>query len=141
MRLACLCVLLSGCTSLGSARGEPPTEETLLPGYRVWYDGDWHVRAAPGPARHRFQGSVDGMSGGILEVHPTGAVLADHVGRQGNSALFDFEVERGEHGFDVRTTGGCLRFDLWIDGKHRPDHARFGPRALSPSHFPTVACP
>src|SRR2546430_1292602 len=79
--------------------------------------------AAAAAGRPRCRGRVEGQAGGIGEGRSTQAWLAEHVGQQGNTALFDFEVEGGEAGVDVRTTGGCLRFDLWIDGKHRPEHA------------------
>ena len=61
--------------------------------------------------------------------------------KPGNDVFFDFEADRDETGFDLASTGGCLRFDLYVDGKQRADRVRFGPRAKTPGRIPAVLCP
>ena len=112
-------------------------------GYGVWHDGEvWRVRTTAAGRLHRFQGSVEGLSGGIVEVRTEGDELGDHVGQVGNSVQFDYEgATAAPRGFDARTTGGCLRFDLLLDGKRRPERVRFGRGGESPARLPVERCP
>lgn len=150
LRLAPLAALASslfaGCAAprSGARSDVPPLADTERPAYRIWNTGSlWHLRAASGP-RHRFQGSVEGMTGGLLEVHtfpPTRADLVDRVGLARNSIQFDFDVENGEAGFDTAVSGGCLRFDLFVDGHRHPARVHFGPDLDTPRSLPVVSCP
>ena len=149
VRIASLLALLglsaaaAGCATLRGGESEPPPAERGHPSYRIWHSGGtWRLRAAPGGTRHRFQGSVDGLTGGIVALRPDRPDLADHVARERNRILFDFEAEgEGAAGFDADVTGGCLRFDLYVDGKRRPDLIRFGSAGAIPRSLPAVSCP
>ncbi len=143
--LTVLVALLGGCATLRAGGGEGPPAEPGRAIYRIWYDrGVWRLRASPGTGAggaHRFQGSVAGLTGGIADPDLRDRALRDRVARDGNSVLFDFEAERSETGFDLASTGGCLRFDLYLDGKRRADRVRYGPHGESPGRLPADLCP
>lgn len=142
--LLVLIALLGGCATLRAGGGEGPPAEPGRAAYRIWHDhGVWRLRASPGAAAgpHRFQGTVSGLTGGLGDPALRDRALADRVARAGNSVSFDFEVERAETGFDLASTGGCLRFDLFVDGRRRADRVRFGPRGHAPDRLPAVLCP
>ncbi len=123
-----------------------PTDFTQAPVVYVWIgDGLWHVRFV-GDGVHRFQGSVAGVRGGVLDLSLTKPELKDAIALAGDAVQFD--VESGAHdpvealpGFDVRVAGGCARFDLYVDGRHHPDRVRLGPRLHRPPHVPFERCP
>ncbi len=112
-------------------------------GYWIWLDDGWlHVRVTTGERAHRFQGSLTVLKGtlGPLELEKAG--MAEQVAAQGDSVQFDLEPGRNaEEGFRVRTEQGCLRFDLYVDGAHRPERVHLGPRRLSPKGVPFERCP
>jgi hypothetical protein len=114
--------------------------------FYVWTspgDGAWHVRLASSDGKHRFQGSVAGVHGGVLDLALANPALKDAVALQGDAIQFDVESASSDagDGFDMRIVGGCARFDLYIDGKHHPEHVRLGPRAQHPAHVPFDRCP
>jgi len=125
------------------ATSPAPTIDQHELGYWVWHEGEvWRVRTTAADHPHRFQGSVEGTSGGIVEVRTDDAALLDHVAQVGNSVQFDYDAGDGTtHGFDARITGGCLRFDLLVDGKRRPERVHFGPGAEAPARLPAERCP
>jgi len=77
------------------------------------------------------------------------AGLAEQVAAQGDSIQFDLEPARlGEEGFRVRLdgsaankAGACVRFDLYVDGAHKPERVHLGARRLSPKGIPFERCP
>ena len=92
--------------------------------------------------QRRFQGSIEGLSGGIVEVRTERSELREHVAQVGNSVQFDYDAEdRAPRGFDARSTGGCLRFDLLVDGKRHPELVRYGRRGEQPKSLPAELCP
>jgi len=124
-----------------------PTDLSAGPGYYVWIEDNnlWHVRFQ-GKGAHRFQGSVAGLHGGVLDLSLTRPELKDAIALAGDAVNFDVESPAAEaaearDGFDVRVVGGCARFDLYIDGHHHPDKVRMGPRAHRPGRMPFDRCP
>jgi hypothetical protein len=113
------------------------------PAVYLWIDeGLWHIRLAAGEGKHRFQGSVAGVNGGVLDLALTKPSLKDAVALSGDAVNFDVEsAANGDEGFDVRVVGGCARFDLYVDGKHHPDRVRMGPRLHRPARVPFDRCP
>ena len=124
-----------------------PSDFASGPGYYVWIEDNnlWHVRFQ-GKGAHRFQGSVAGTRGGVLDLALTRPELKDAIALAGDAVNFDVESPKEESneardGFDVRVVGGCARFDLYIDGHHHPDKVRMGPRAHRPGKMPFDRCP
>jgi hypothetical protein len=125
------------------------------PGYWIFLDDDWlHVRVTSGDKPRRFQGSVTAVRsprgtaearlGGLELDRPALAqqVAAAYDSRQGDSIQFDLEPARHtDEGFRVRLASGCVRFDLYVDGAHRPDRVRLGSRRFSPRQIPFERCP
>jgi hypothetical protein len=120
-----------------------PSIRPVEPGYWIWLDdGAWHLRAASGAHAHRFQGSVMGLSGSVTDVQPTRPELRERVALVSDAVQFDIESQpSGTDGFDLRVAGGCLHFDLYLDGHHRPERIHLGPRASVPKHVPFDRCP
>ncbi len=122
-----------------------PTDVTAAPAIYVWIeDNVWHVRFV-GNGVHRFQGSVAGVRGGVLDLQLTRPELKDAIALAGDAVQFDVESPATERevrdGFDVKVAGACARFDLYIDGKHHPDKVRMGPRLHRPAKIPFDRCP
>jgi hypothetical protein len=124
-----------------------PSDFSAGPAYYVWIEDNnlWHVRFQ-GKGAHRFQGSLAGTRGGVLDLQLTRPELKDAIALAGDAVQFDVESPAAESaevrdGFDVRVAGGCARFDLYIDGKHHPDKVRMGPRAHRPPKIPFDRCP
>lgn len=128
---------------MGGAGGPAPRIDETQTGYWIWHEGDvWRVRSTAAGKPHRFQGSIEGLTGGILEVRPARSELRDHVAQVGNSVQFDWDADDSSpRGFDARTTGGCLRVDLIVDGKRRPETLRSGRKAEVATRMPTDVCP
>ena len=130
-----------------------PTDFEGVPAVYVWVaDGLWHVRLhSGGKGGHRFQGSVAGVNGGVLDLQLTRPELKDAIALAGDAVQFDVEepaapptaVPRvdGDTGFDVRVVGGCARFDLYVDGHHHFDKVRLGPHLIRPTRVPFDRCP
>jgi hypothetical protein len=145
-------VLAAALLSLGCETFDPkhplvgkPEQLEGGPAIYVWVaDGQWHVRVLAGRGAHRFQGSVAGVHGGVLDLNLTRPELKDAVALAGDAVQFDVE-SRGEEpsdGFDVRLAGGgCARFDLYVDGHHHPDRVRLGPKLHRPARLPFDRCP
>jgi hypothetical protein len=147
MRLAfCVVILaLAGCRTFDPKHplvGEPEVVAEHL-GYWVWFhEGKWHVRMTGGKP-HRFQGSLSGLHGGVIELTTTRPELKDRIAVVGDGVQFDVDANSAvEDGFDVQVAGGsCARFDLLVDGKYRPEHVRLGPRGLAARRVPFDRCP
>jgi hypothetical protein len=121
-----------------------PTGFEVAPAIYVWVEDTnmWHVRFL-GKGAHRFQGSVAGVRGGVLDLALSRPSLKDAVALAGDAVQFDVESGAAEpdDGFDVRVVGGCARFDLYVDGKHHLERVRLGPRLAKPSKIPFDRCP
>lgn len=146
MRALCLALaaLVAGCATFDPkhpALGAPHVDESM-PRYWIWWSGEaWHVRATAGGHGHRFQGTVAGSSGSITDLAATDPRLRDQVALAGDAVQFDFESSAGMPGFDLKVAGGCVRFDLYLDGKRRPDRVRLGGHAVAVAHVPFDRCP
>jgi hypothetical protein len=120
-----------------------PSDFVAAPAIYLWIDDNiWHVRFL-GKGAHRFQGSVAGVRGGVLDLSLTRPDLKEAIALAGDAVQFDVESATPEpaDGFDVRVAGGCARFDLYIDGRHHPDRVRMGPRLHKPNRIPFDRCP
>ena len=147
--LAWLTLLAAGCQTFDPKHPlvGKPTDLSAAPAIYVWIEGEqnlWHVRFL-GRGAHRFQGSVAGVRGGVLDLSLTRPELKDAIALAGDAVQFDVESPATEaemrDGFDVRVVGGCARFDLYIDGKRHPDKVCMGPRLHRPTHIPFDRCP
>jgi hypothetical protein len=132
-----------------------PTDFEGAPAVYVWIaDGLWHVRLhSGGKGGHRFQGSVAGVTGGVLDLTLTRPELKDAIALAGDAVQFDVEEASlttapatsdkpySDAGFDVRVVGGCARFDLYVDGHHHTDKVRLGPKLMRPVRVPFDRCP
>ena len=152
MRWVSLAAILLWAASLaGCATFDPkhpmvgkPSDFDAAPAIYAWVDdGQWHVRLV-GKGVHRFQGSVAGVRGGVLDLALTAPDLKDRIALAGDAVQFDVESSARDHappGFDVRVAGGCARFDLYVDGRRHTDRVRLGPRLQKPPHIPFERCP
>ena len=133
--------LLASCATTGATGG--PVIDDRQTAYWVWREGDvWRFRSTAGGKPHRFQGSIEGLTGGIVEVRTERSQLRDHVAQVANTVQFDYDADdHSARGFDVRSTGGCLKVDLMIDGKRRSDAVHYGHKGEAPSRLPTELCP
>jgi hypothetical protein len=140
-----LAAALGGCRTFDPkhpATGRPDIDGQLA-AWWAWFEGGaWHVRMTAGGRLHRFQGSIAGVSGGVVEWHPTSPGLKDQMALVGDAVQFDLELEGFiPAGLDVRMAGECARLDLYVDGHHRPERVRVGPRSLHPGKVPFERCP
>jgi hypothetical protein len=146
LRLAWAALLLAGaCTTFDPKHPSvgKPTIEGAETGYYIWYLEDgWHVRMTASSHAHRFQGSMAGIRGGVVDLKLTDPRLRDGVAIGGDAVQFDVEINaaEGPQGFDAHVIGGCARFDLLLDG-HKPDVIRVGPKGLPAHHATFERCP
>jgi hypothetical protein len=111
--------------------------------FRVWIEGNvWHLEASPAGRPHRFQGSLQASRGAMSALDLNRPELRDRVAQVGNTVQFDLESAalHPTDGFSVQVEG-CARLDLYLDGHHRPDRVRLGPRGLQPRQIPFERCP
>jgi hypothetical protein len=147
MRLAfaLLLVVCGGCRTFDPKHplvGAPPPDAQAT-GYSVWFnDGKWHVRMVAGGKSHRFQGSLAAAHGGVSNLTFTRADLTERIAVVGDAVQFDVDAAALDSpGFDVQIAGGCARFDLYVDGKYRPEQVRLGPRSMPAHRVPFERCP
>jgi hypothetical protein len=146
MRLGFVLLLICGCRTFDPKHpmvGAPPPDAEAT-GYSAWFaDGKWHVRMVAGQKPHRFQGSLAGVHGGVSSLTFTRADLTERIAVVGDAVQFDVDAAALDApGFDVQIAGGgCARFDLYLDGKYRPEHVRLGPRSQEPHRVPFERCP
>lgn len=150
LRLASLgllgALLVAGCATFDPHHPVvgPPHIDEARGAYWVWFKGGaWHLRITPGGRGHRFQGSMAGAHGAVTELQLTRPELRDRIALVGDAVQFDLDGRRGAapQGYDAKVAGGCARFDLYVDGRHRPDLVRMGPRALPARRMPFEKCP
>jgi hypothetical protein len=122
----------------GFGHGEPLS-------YGIWHTGNvWHLRTSTARKSHRFKGSVTAEGGtfdGIDSFRLEGkGKVEDHWRLSANrrELHFDFKTAREVDGIDLRVSNSVkrLRFDLHIDGKHRPERVFLGPSGTHPDRIP-----
>jgi hypothetical protein len=120
-----------------------PEVRTEQANYWLWFeDGKWHLRMTGGGKPHRFQGSLTGLNGGVIDLQITRPELRERIAVVGDSVQFDVDaVGEEENGFEAQVAGSCARFDLLLDGRYRSEHIRLGPRAAPAHHVPFERCP
>ncbi len=137
--------LLAGCSTFDPKHPlvGPPQIAATEAGYWVWFgDNRWHVRMTAGGKPHRFQGSVTGLHGGVVELVTTRPELKERIAVVGDAVQVDVDASGlSSDGFDVQVAGSCARFDLLVDGHYRAEHVRMGPRSLAAHHVPFEKCP
>ena len=143
--VALLLLMIAGCGAhdprhplVGRAR---PARSEI--GYWIYVDDGWlHLRVTPGDRGHRFQGSVTALKGPLGTLALERANMSEQVAAQGDSIQFDLEPAKGaDEGFRVRLDKACARFDLYVDGMHRPERVHLGPRQATPKAIPFERCP
>ena len=138
--IACALALSACATAPADRRLETDSTTSRAAGFRVWWkEGAWHLRAGGGTRPHRYQGTLSGTNGSVTSARPTDSALRDHVALVGDAVQFDFEATDDE-GFDAEVAGGCVRLDLLLDGKRRPDRVYEGAAAAAPAHVPFEIC-
>lgn len=145
--LGLLCgILLTGCATFDPhhpAVGRPQLDDARG-AYFIWFaDAGWHLRITPGHHGHRFQGSMAGVKGDVSDLELTRPELRDRIALVGAAVQFDLEEspKGAPEGFDAKVRGDCARFDLYVDGRHRPELVRIGPHTLPARHMPFDKCP
>ncbi len=163
MRLALLALLV-----VTAACNTPSASHPLLgrlrpvrnePAYWIFVEDGWlHLRVTAGERARRFQGSVTAIRPASRSQGSSGAephlaaleldrpALAQQIAqvsdRQGDSIQFDLEpAKNSDEGFRVRLVNACARFDLYLDGAHRPERVRLGARRAAPRQVPFERCP
>jgi hypothetical protein len=137
-----LCTAFAACAGSHSAERGRPAVDAGRTAFWIWNVGpQWRVRVTGGGRPHRFQGSVEPEKPGeIGSLRTASDELRSGVALVGESVQFDFEAD-AETGFDLDTKGGCLHFDLYLDGKRRADRIHLGEDGASPPHVPFPRCP
>jgi hypothetical protein len=129
----------------GAAVGRPPGFKPGAPAaYWIWQGprGSWLLRTTPGGAPHLFRGRITGVSGEIVNVHPLRTEFRDRIRQTRKGWAFSFTTATHADGFTFMTRdGGCVRFDLELEGGPQPKRVIIGHGELQPQipHF--VVCP
>ncbi len=128
------------------AAGRPPGLRPGAPlGYWIWHDDwarQWHVRATTRDQLHRFQGTVIGEGGPIVQFDATHADWGDRVRARPNGIDFDFQTQGEQDGFDFRVAGNhCVRFYMMVDGRPQPGAIHIGGGEARPSSWHFRLCP
>jgi hypothetical protein len=96
--------------------GQPQIVVRGQPSYYVWVDQTgWHLRwSTPVPVTLSGSVTTNGLFSGIC---PSGPNVAGGLSFYGsNRAVFSIPVRAGIGGFDFRTSGGLVTFDLGVNG-------------------------
>lgn len=129
----------------GVAEGRPAGFRPGAPaGYWIWLGprGDWRLRTTTANAPHVFRGRIKGMTGAVVNVHPVRTEHRDRVARTNDGWMFNFRTQGHADGFTFGTQdGGCVRFDLHLDGGPVPKKVFIGQKELQPQAGHFVLCP
>lgn len=109
-------------------------------GYSIWHDGDgWHVRWSTAGRSREFSGVI-GTDGRFTDIERIRLERRrDRLEVREARTEIDFVAHTRDNveGFDFRTTGDRLTFDLRLDGRRiDPDLVRLGRRLISPDRMP-----
>jgi len=122
--------------------GAPAVSQGANGSYFIWHDAaGWHLRTTAGDRRHRFHGRVlPALGGEIVEARPIQSEPRDRFSHSLGGIAFDFSTYGGIDGFDWRTSSGCSRFELLVDGRPRPARVKLGGRMRNPRRVPFERC-
>lgn len=115
-------------------------QETSGPGFWIWRgpkDG-WHVRTTTGGKQHNFHGEIAVRGSGVMtDLRASRTELNDRVRGNPSGAAFEFKTAGFKDGVDFKVdAGGCLEFDLKLNGKGQPAKIYIGGRQTNPpSHW------
>ncbi len=110
-------------------------QETSGVGFWVWRGNKaWHVRTTSGGKEHNFHGEIAVRGGGVMtDLKANRTELNDRVRGNPSGAAFEFRTSRFEDGISFKADpGGCIEFELLIDGKPHPDKINIGGRQVHP---------
>jgi hypothetical protein len=137
----------------GAADGRPAGfRPGAPPAFWIWTGprGDWRIRTTTLDSAHLFRGRVAALTGDVIDISPSKNELADRMwkvgrpqpGEPANTWVFSFKTSTHADGFTFRTTdGGCVRFDLQLDGGPMPKRIIVGKSQLEPPTNHLVICP
>jgi hypothetical protein len=129
----------------GAAAGRPPGFKPGAPAaFWIWHGPreDWRVRTTTAGAPHVFRGHVHGVTGAIARVHPSRTEFHDRLWQTKEGWAFVFKTAGHADGFTfVTRDGGCVRFDLLLDGGPHPKRIFVGKGEISPKSNHFVLCP
>jgi hypothetical protein len=124
------------------AEGQPPKMHSgANQSFWVWKDeqGVWHLRETTSRVRRHFQGRIRAYDGAqIVDVRGFQIGAHDWLAVQGRDIVFDLDNKQHIDGFDWRVNGGgCLEFDLRIDGSGDASRIFIGQKEQTPksAHF------
>ncbi len=104
--------------------GRPPFHAGSPLGYWIWVDpsGTWHLRSTTGSIAHVFTGRVIATRGGVISSLRPKFMRPGFDGMSAAPRLVNFTFRSPDpiHGFTFRSTSGCVRFELFIDGRAIP---------------------
>jgi hypothetical protein len=114
--------------------------------YWLWKDSDavWHLRTTAPRNGRRFRGLIRPLPGTtIVDVKPLGGGQRDErLASTGKVVAFNYWTRNGVNGFDFRINGGgCIEFDLKIDGDGDPSHILIGKNDHRPKDAHFLLCP
>ena len=100
--------------------GQPQIVIRTQPSYYVWVDqAGWHVRWST-PSLQAFSGFIT-SNGQISGVCAAGGGLPSWLSLNGaQRAVFATSIRSGIDGFDFRTTGSTVTFNLQVNGVQTP---------------------
>lgn len=89
-----------------------------------------------------FRGRIKGVSGAVVNVHPSRTEHRDRVAHTSDGWMFNFRTQGHADGLTFGTQdGGCVRFDLQLDGGPVPKRVFIGAKEISPRSGHFVLCP
>lgn len=129
----------------GVAAGRPPGFRPGAPaGFWIWQGprGSWLLRTTTKDAEQLFRGRIAGLTGEIVNVHPQRTEFRDRVRRGPKGWAFSFATQSHADGFTFMTSdGGCVVFDLQLDGASRAKRVFVGHGEHQPRGGHFVVCP
>jgi hypothetical protein len=115
--------------------------------YWIWQGprGDWLVRTTTGGEPHAFRGRIHGTAGGTIDaqsLRSSRRELGDRVRASDGALVFSFDTAGHADGFTFATVGGgCVRFDLQLDGGATPKRIWIGKAQHEPASAHFIVCP
>jgi hypothetical protein len=114
------------------------------PAYWIWQGprGDWLVRTTTDGA-HVFRGRIHPTGNDrIDDIRASRRELGDRVTKTDDGLIFSFHTSGHADGFTFSTqAGGCLRFDLQLDGGATPKRIFIGKAQHEPASPHFIVCP